>query len=151
MYVLSHAVQVNPPGVEPVLNQHQLWQGLEMKAVNALPFVPGMSKCDLVERSGNIIVRDVTFAGNSHRERITLHQPVQVHFERVGEPGFIENTISQSAQGLILSFTFALQFPGTADGSPEEQAAGDNMKHAYINAVGATLERVRKMVTDHEL
>jgi hypothetical protein len=25
------------------------------------------------------------------------------------------------------------------------------MKHAYINAVGATLERVRKMVSDHEL
>jgi hypothetical protein len=151
MYVLSHTVQVNPPGVEPVLNQLQLWRGLEMKAENALPFVPGMTQCDMIERSGNIIIRDVTFAGNSHRERITLHKPVQVHFERVGEAGFIENTISNSALGLLLSFTFALTFPGTAEDSAEEQAAGDTMKHAYINAVGATLERVRKMVSDHEL
>jgi hypothetical protein len=151
MYVLSHTVQVNPPGVEPALNQVQLWRGLEMKAENALPFVPGMTTCDMVERNGNIIVRDVTFAGNSHRERITLHKPVQVHFERVGEAGFIENTISESAHGLLLSFTFALKFPGTEDGSPEEQAAGDHMRHAYINAVGATLERVREMVRDHEL
>jgi hypothetical protein len=151
MYVLSHTVQVNPPGAEPVLSRLQLWRGLEMKAENALPFVPGMTKCDMVERTGNIIVRDVTFAGNSHRERITLHRPVQVHFERVGESGFIENTISDSAHGLLLSFTFALTFPGTAEDSPEEQAAGDTMKYAYINAVGATLERVRKMVSDHEL
>jgi hypothetical protein len=151
MYVLSHTVQVNPPGVEPVLHQEQLWRGLEMKAENALPFVPGMAKCELVERKGNIIVRDVEFAGNSHRERITLHKPVLVHFERVGEDGFIENTISDSAHGLMLSFTFALKFPGAEEGSTEEQQAGDHMRHAYINAVGATLERVRKMVVDHEL
>jgi hypothetical protein len=151
MYVLSHTVEVNPDGTEPKLNQDQLWRGLEMKAENALPFVPGMTQCDLIERSGNIILRDVTFAGNSHRERITLHAPVQVHFERVGEQGFIENTISESARGLLLSFTFALDFPGTAPGSPEERTKGDHMRHAYIAAVGATLARVRKMVADHEI
>jgi hypothetical protein len=151
MYLLSHTVEVNPPGIGPALNQHQLWRGLEMKAENALPFVPGMTQCDVIERHDNIIVRDVTFAGTSHRERITLRAPVQVQFERVGENGFIQNTISESAQGLLLSFTFGLDFPGTAPGSPEERAKGDHMRHAYIAAVGATLDRVRKMVADHEI
>jgi hypothetical protein len=151
MYTLSHAVAVNPPGADPVLNGAQVWRGLEMKAENALPFVPGMTKCEVVERRGNVIVRDVTFAGTSHRERILLHAPVQVQFERVGENGFIQNTISDSDAGLLLSFTFGLNFPGVEAGSAAETAKGDEMKGAYIGAVAATLERVRKMVRDGEI
>jgi hypothetical protein len=151
MYTLSHSTPVNPPGAEPTLSREQVWRGLEMKAENALPFVPGMEKCEVIEREGNMILRDVTFAGNSHRERILLHAPVQVQFERVGENGFIQNTISDSADGLLLTFTFGLNFPGTDAGSAAEQAKGDEMKHAYIGAVGATLERVRKMVREGEI
>ena len=148
MYTLSHAIPVNPSGAEPRLSREQVWRGLEMKAENALPFVPGMSKCEVVERSYIMILRDVTFAGNSHRERILLHKPVQVQFERVGENGFIQNTISDSDSGLWLAFTFGLNFPGTESGSAAEQAKGDEMKQAYIGAVGATLDRVRQLVRD---
>lgn len=151
MYVLSYTVPVNPAGAEPELDRDQVWRGLEMKAENALPFVPGMTKCEVVEREGNMILRDVTFAGNSHREKILLHKPVQVHFERVGENGFIENTISDSEQGLQLAFTFGLNFPGTEPGSDAERAKGDEMKGSYIGAVAATLERVRQMVRSGEL
>ena len=151
MYALSYTVPVNPDGTEPKLNREQIWRGLEMKAENALPFVPGMTKCDMVERDASTILRDVTFAGNSHREKITLYAPVQVHFERLGEKGFITNTISESDEGLLLNFTFALDFPGTEAGSPEEQAKGDGMRHAYVGAVAATLKRVRAMVSDGEI
>lgn len=151
MYTLSYATPVNPAGADPVLTRDQVWRGLEMKAENALPFVPGMSKCEVVEREGNMILRDVTFKGSSHQERILLHKPVQVQFERVGENGFIQNTLSDSEAGLQLAFTFGLTFPGTEPGSPEEQAKGDEMKGAYIGAVAATLERVRQMVRGGEL
>jgi hypothetical protein len=151
MYTLSHSVAVNPAGVAPVLTREQVWRGLEMKAENALPFVKGMTKCEVLERTGNQILREVVFAGSTHRERITLHAPVQVHFERVGEGGFIENTISDSDLGLLLTFTFALTMPGTAPGSAEEKAKGDGMKHAYIGAVAATLDRVRQMARDGEI
>ncbi|WP_156680764.1 SRPBCC family protein [Sphingomonas profundi] len=151
MYALSHAIPVNPPGAEPTLDRDQVWRGLEMKAENALPFVPGMSKCEVVERGEDMILRDVTFAGNSHREKILLHKPVQVQFERVGENGFIQNTISDSDAGLQLTFTFGLNFPGTEPGSAAEKAKGDEMKGAYIGAVAATLDRVRQMVRDGEI
>jgi hypothetical protein len=151
MYTLAHTVDVNPSGVTPTLTRAQVWRGLEMKAENALPFVKGMTKCEVLERTGNIILREVVFAGSSHRERITLHAPVQVHFERVGEGGFIENTISDSERGLLLTFTFSLTMPGTESGSAEETANGESMKHAYIGAVAATLDRVRQMARDNEL
>ena len=151
MYTLSHSVEVNPAGASPVLTRDQVWRGLEMKAENALPFVKGMTKCDVLERTGNQILRDVIFAGTAHRERITLHAPVQVHFERVGEAGFIDNTISESERGLLLTFTFALTMPGTAPNSAEEKAKGDGMKHAYVGAVQATLDRVRQLVRDGAL
>jgi Domain of unknown function (DUF1857) len=151
MFALSYAVQVNPPGATPVLNREQLWRGLVMKAENAIPFVQGMTKCELVDRGEDWILREITFAGSTHREHIILRPPVQVHFERVGEGGFIENTVSESELGLLLAFTFALQFPGAAAGSAEERAKGEGMRDAYVAAVGATLRRVRQMAADGEI
>jgi hypothetical protein len=151
MYTLSYAIEVNPEGASPVLNAEQVWKGLEMKAENALPFVPGMTKCEMTERKGNIILRDITFAGNDFQERITLHAPVQVQFERIGTGGFIQNTISESEKGLMLAFTFALPFPGTEPGSKEEREKGESMRGSYVGAVGATLKTVREMVSKGEL
>ena len=151
MFALSYAVEVNPAGVNPVLSRGQVWRGLEMKAEDARPFVKGMTKCEVLERDGNQLLRDVTFAGESFRERITFHAPVQVHFERVGQGGFIENTISDSPLGLLLTFTFGLNFPGVTPGSPEERAKGEGMREAYIGAVAATLDRVRIMAREGTL
>ena len=151
MFALSHCIAVNPEGVEPKLTREQVWRGLEMKAENALPFVKGMTRCEVLERTGNQLLREVTFAGTSHRERITFHAPVQVHFERVGEGGFIENTLSDSPAGLMLTFTFVLGFPGTEPGSAAEREKGEGMRQGYVGAVNATLARVRQMVTDGQL
>lgn len=151
MFALSHSVPINPPGASPVLTREQVWRGLEMKAENAMPFVNGMTKCEVVERVGNTLLRDITFAGSDHREKITFYAPVQVHFQRVGDKGFIENTISDSDDGPRLTFTFALTFPGTAEGSEEERQAGQGMRGAYIGAVAATLDRVRQMARDGEI
>ena len=151
MYALAHTIEVNPKGVTPVLTQQQVWRGLEMKAENAIPFVNGMTKCEVIERSGSTLLRDVTFAGDDFRERITLHAPVQVHFERVGNGGFVENTISESALGLMLTFTFSLVWPGTEPGSAAEREKGESMKHAYVGAVAATLKQVRRMADAGEV
>ena len=151
MFALSYTVAINPSGVEPVLSRDQVWRGLEMKGEDAKPFVKGMTKCEVVERSGNQLLRDIVFMGNAHQERITFYPKVNVAFERIGEKGFITNTISDSEQGLMLTFTFALAFPGTAEGSAAEQEKGEGMKHAYINAVSATLATVRELARKGEI
>lgn len=151
MFSLAYTMPVNPEGTTPKLTREQMWRGLEMKAENALPFVKGMTKCDVISREGNTLLREVEFAGDTHKELITFHAPVQVHFERVGEGGFIENTLSDSENGLLMTFTFSLTFPGTEEGSDAEREKGESMRHAYIGAVGATVDRVRQMVRDGEI
>lgn len=151
MYTLSYSIEVNPPGATPQLTAEQVWKGLVMKAENARPFVPGMQKCEVIERKGNTLLRDITFAGDDYRELITLHAPVQVQFERVGTGGFIQNTISDSEKGLLLAFTFAVPFPGVDEGSKEEREKGESMRLVYIGAIGATLKKVREMVAEGSL
>ncbi|KTE39312.1 MULTISPECIES: SRPBCC family protein [unclassified Sphingopyxis] len=150
MYALSHAIPINPPGAVPVLTREQVWRGLEMKAENAMPFVDGMTQCDVDSREGNVLTRTITFRGTQHREKITLFAPVKVQFERLDGTGWIDNVISESEGGLLLTFTFGISFPGIAGGSAEEQAQGDSMRGAYTGAVAATLNRVRQMVQDGE-
>ena len=151
MYTLSHAIPINPEGVEPKLTREQVWAGLELKAVDAKPFVDGMTQCDLIERTDTTIKREITFRGVQSQEFITLFAPVKVQFERLDGTGWIDNVISESESGLLLSFTFGINFPGIEDGSPEEKAKGDSMRGAYTGAVAATLRKVREMVANGEL
>lgn len=151
MYNLSHAIRINPEGAEPKLTREQVWRGLEMKAENALPFVNGMTQCDVIERTDTTILREVTFMGGQSQEFITLFAPVKVHFNRTDGTGWIDNTISDFDDELILTFTFGINFPGIAEGSDEEREKGDGMRGAYVGAVAATLTRVREMVAAGEL
>jgi hypothetical protein len=52
MIYVSKEIPANEPG-HPKLNRSQIWKGLVMKAENALPFVPGMAKCNVIERTAN--------------------------------------------------------------------------------------------------
>ena len=154
MYALSASVLVNPDGAQPRLSQDQVWRGLVMKAEDAVPFVPGMESCTIIERYDDGFLREVVLRGDRFRERITLTKPVQVHFQRVDttdHAGWITNVISEGAMGLLLTFTFATNFPGVTPGSPEEVTAGAAMKASYIGAVTATLATVRRLAGEGKL
>ncbi len=154
MYALAASVAVNPEGTLPRLSQDQVWHGLVMKAENAVPFVPGMESCVVIERYDDGFLREVVLRGDRFRERITLTAPVQVHFLRVGttdHAGWVANVISESASGLLLTFTFNTNFPGVAPGSPEEATAGAAMRTSYMGAVAATLAMVRRLAGEGKL
>ena len=53
------AANENLPSGQPKLSRSDIWKGLVMKAENALPFVPGMAKCNVVARTPNGLVRDI--------------------------------------------------------------------------------------------
>jgi hypothetical protein len=147
MFVLSHAVLINPPGATPVLTREQVWRGLVMKAENAVPFVPGMDYCRVVERHADGLTRDVSFRGQPMRERITFAPPVQVRFDRIDSPAttWVTNTVSDSDEGLLLVFTFGVTIDGVPAGSEAERQRGAQMREAYVAAVGATLAKVREL------
>jgi hypothetical protein len=151
MIFVSHALPVNVPD-EPRLTPVNVWDGLVLKANNALPFVPSMTYCEVTRRhSDTVFDRDIDFRGQRFTERITLEAPHRVIFTRIAGPvlGTIANEIAGNEQStddeLALRFSFALVVVGVAGGSAEEQAYADSMTGDYLKAVAATLNAMRRL------
>ena len=148
MIFVSHALPVNVPD-EPRLDRQNVWDGLVLKANNALPFVPSMTFCEVTERHSDAVFdRDIDFRGARFTERITLEAPYRVTFTRIAGPvlGTIANEIESTDDGdLTLRFSFALVIHGVAGGSAEELAYADSMTGDYLQAVAATLNAMRRL------
>ena len=147
MIFVSHALPVNVPD-EPRLDRQNVWDGLVLKANNALPFVPSMTFCEVTQRhSDTVFDRDIDFRGQRFTERITLEAPHRVTFTRIAGPvlGTIANEIETIDDDLTLRFSFALVIHGVAGGSAEEQAYADSMTGDYLQAVAATLNAMRRL------
>ena len=150
MYKLSRTIPVNEPG-KPFLSRHDVWTGLEMKANNALPFVPIMQKCEVIEQGKGWLIRDISVNKVPLREKVTFEPERRVIFERIAgsEPGRIENVIGEDEQGnLTLTFAFELRKEGIPDGSPAETSHFAPMEGAYLGAVASTLAAVRRTVEE---
>ena len=136
---------------DPPVTRAQMWQGLKMKADNALPFVPAMSKCEVLERTVNGLTRDVEIRGVAARERITFYPERKVVFLRLSGPadGFIVNEILDDPNGdLKLRFSFALQLVNADSDSMKEKEFRQVMEKDYLAAVDATLAAIRRSVKD---
>lgn len=150
MYQLSRTVPVNEPG-KVYLSRHDVWTGLLMKAQNALPFVPQMQKCEVLEQGTGWLVRDIIFNNTPLRERVSFEPEKRVIFDRIGgvELGRIENVIGEDDKGnLTLTFAFGLTRQGVAEGSEAERMHFAPMEGAYLGAVAATLGAVRRTVVE---
>jgi hypothetical protein len=153
MISVSKTVPVNPEGEETVLSRSDVWRGLELKANNALPFVPVMTRCDVISREGNVIVREVEVRGQELGERVTLEPEERVTFERThGEVlGTIRNDILEETPGTLeLRFSFDLILEGVEAGSQEERDYEATMSGDYLKAVDATLAAIRRWVREGE-
>jgi hypothetical protein len=147
MIFVTHALPVNVAG-EPELDRSAVWDGLVLKANNALPFVPSMTYCEVTERySDTIFDRDIDFRGERFTERITLEHPHRVTFTRIAGPvlGTIANEIEGADDDLRLRFSFALIVAGVEGGSAQEQEYADSMTGDYLKAVAATLNAMRRI------
>jgi hypothetical protein len=144
------AVNDNLAAGQPRLNRAQVWDGLVMKAENALPFVPGMAQCDVAERFEGGLVRDIVFRGESAREKITFKPQERVTFVRQSgnADGFIINEILGTEDEPRLRFSFALQLLGAASDSPAEAEFRAVMERDYLKAVEATVAAIRRMVAE---
>ena len=153
MIHVTSAQPVNVPG-EPVLGRHEVWQGLVLKAENALPFVPAMTECAVLERRGDHeFDREIVFRGQRMTERITLEPEHRVTFTRLAGDvlGVVANEIEEDAGELSLRFTFSLVVKGVEPGSADEQAYADSMTGDYLKAVAATLAAMRRVAAGEKV
>ena len=155
MYTMAASIEVNPKGSIPLLSRTDVWRGLVMKAENALPFVPAMQICNVLERFDGGLLREVVTRGESFRERVTFTPEMQVLFDRTdsaGKPsGWISNVLSDSNRGLMLTFAINVVIDGVTPGSPEERERGEAMKLSYVDAINATLHTTRTFVLNGKI
>ena len=157
MIFVTHQLPVNVPG-QPHLSRQQVWDGLVLKANNALPFVPSMTYCEVTQRHSEVVFdRDIDFRGERFTERITLEPRHRVTFTRIAGPvlGTIVNEIESGAgeiegaeDDLRLRFSFALVVAGVEGGSAAEQEYADSMTGDYLKAVAATLAAMRRLAEE---
>ena len=150
MIFVTHALPVNVPG-EPHLTPAMVWDGLILKANNALPFVPSMTYCEVTQRHSEVdFDRDIDFRGERFTERITLERPHRVTFTRIAGPvlGTIANEIEGAGDDLALRFSFALVVMGVTGGSSAERDYAESMTGDYLKAVEATLGAMRRLATE---
>jgi hypothetical protein len=146
---MAATIEVNPVGRSVDLTRDDVWRGLVMKAENALPFVPAMQECTVLERFEHGLVRTILARNERLTERITFTPQVQVLFERTGPTGtnvgWIANVLSDGDGGLLLTFVLNIVLPGIEPGSPQERERGAAIKQSYVEAIDATLRRVREL------
>ena len=154
MIRLSRDMPINEPGEEVVLNRNQVWQGLEMKAANAVPFVPSITECDVIERWEGGMLREIVHAGERLREYITQIPERVIHFRRISDltPGDIFNELYFNDDGaLTLTFTFALDLPNIEPGTPEAVAFAAQLEESYLQSIRATIGHIRRLVSSGDL
>lgn len=147
MIHVSHSIPINEPG-HPVLDRDAVWDGLVLKANNALPFVPAMTHCEVVDRIDDLTFdRRIELFGDQYVERISLQPKRRVVFTRLSGPvlGTIVNDIEDVDGELNLRFTFALVLENAESGSADEQAYADETTSQYFAAVAGTLAAMRKV------
>jgi Domain of unknown function (DUF1857) len=152
MIYVTHQLPVNADG-QPRLDRAAVWDGLVLKAGNALPFVPSMTFCEVTQRYGDTVFdRDIEFRGDRFTERITLEAPHRVVFTRIAGPvlGTIANEIEGPDDDLRLRFSFALVVSGVEGGSAGEREYADSMTGDYLKAVEATLAAMRRIAAGQE-
>lgn len=156
MFTVDKTIPVNPGGA-PALTRSDIWRGLVMKGENALPFVPVMEACDVVERGTDDgtdwLVREIRIAGNTMREKVTFRPEHTVEFERLDgiERGTILNEILDRDDTLSLRFTFTLSRGDMEDGSDAEKAYAGSMEETYLKAVQSTIDTIRRLQADGDL
>ena len=156
MFTVDKTVPINANlgSEDPKLTRSQVWQGLLLKAEDAVPFVPAMTECVVTERFDGGIMRDIVFAGEPMTERLLYTPEERIEFIRTAgiEMGTIINEILEDENGdLALRFAFTLEREGLRDGSPEEKEFADTMATGYLVAVQATVDEIRRRVREDAL
>ena len=149
MIEISRSLIVND-GTQPELSVDDVWEGLQEKAANPMPYVKSITSCTVIDQFEGGLVRDIIHVGQPVREVVTFYPKRRVHFVRTHGParGTIDNEIGHDENGaLTLTFTFRIVIDGVEPGSPQEAEFSAGMEADYLDAVRTTLAAVRERVT----
>lgn len=147
----EHLVEINDldnPLIE-TLSREQLWQGLQLRAENPVPFTIGLDRFEVAARHDDGFDRVLYFGPTVIRDRVTLIALQQVHYEIQPEFGQTGGSLTMSieepeAQRLFVRFVYMMRLADGAEPVTEEYQAF--LKQAYEQADLDTIRLIREML-----
>jgi len=107
----NHLIVINDPLnplIEP-LTRNRLWQGLVLRAEQPMRFVPHLDQCDLLQRTGDVLQRELRYGTLVIRDEVTF-VPQQVRRARAARnPGLQLNDVDRRAARGIAGGAFRLR------------------------------------------
>lgn len=152
----EHLVVINDPA-EPALGElsrEELWFGLLCRAEDPRAFLPGLETCEILERSGNELVRELKFGSAVIRDRVTLEPMESVCFETEATASHAGGTLTirieePAPRQMVLRFHYRTTF-GDEEGSPD-RAYAEYVKSAYHQSDLDTVRVIRMIAESSRL
>ena len=132
----EHLIQINDPEnpLVETMTRDQLWQGLLHRVENAVPFLPGLESCTILERQADTLLRELDFGPAVIHDRVTLADMTSVRFDiqpsEVHPGGSLMISIEEPEPGFLF-LRFAYQTTLAIDPNSEERAYIEYVKSAY--------------------
>jgi len=149
MYHMNRTVAVNDDPQQPRLSRGDVWRGLCSK-----PTTPCRRAADDPLRGAR--ARDTGSCATSlsaarrRAKRVSFLPEAASQFERVQgrRARTIQNEILETSAASCSCVCFRARTEGVTPGSPAEQEHFEPTESAYLNAVNATLEAIRRVVRE---
>ncbi|MGA7477716.1 MAG: SRPBCC family protein [Azonexus sp.] len=132
----EHLIAINDPEnpLIALLSRDQLWAGLLHRVENAVPFLPGLETCTILERNEESLLRELDFGPAVIMDRVTLADRHWVRFDIVPSEqhagGSLTITIEEP-QPTYLFLRFAYTTTFASNPNSEEKAYIEYVKSAY--------------------
>lgn len=152
----EHVVIVNEPD-NPLLtdlSREELWFGLLCRVEDPRPFLPGLERCSVLERSEDEVLRELDFGELKIRDRVTLEPMESVTFEAQKTAqhagGTLKIRIEEPAPAqLVLRFLYRTTLDEHDEGVTD--MVTDFVRSAYHESDIDTVRVIREIVSNARL
>jgi hypothetical protein len=152
----SHLIEINDPLnplIEP-LTRDQLWRGLVLRAEYPKMFIGWLDACDILDRSGKSIDRELRYGDLTIRDRVTFSPQLRVHYHVPAQKDIPESdlnmTIEEPQPGLLFMRFEYEDSTSDAEGTPEA-FYNEFRRSAYQASDIDTIRTIRQLAADGQL
>jgi len=152
----EHLIEVNDREnpLVPDLTREELWFGLLCRAEDPRPFLPGLDRCRIIERSESELVRDLHFGATVIRDKVTLVPMEWIRFESEANAqhagGMLTITIEEpGSEVLFLRFEYRTSLAESAADSGVQ--VSEFVKSAYHQSDIETVRVIRMIAESSRL
>jgi hypothetical protein len=149
----THLIEINDP-LNPLidpLSREQLWRGLVLRAEAPQMFMPWLDSCKLIERSANLLSRELQYGTLTVRDTVTFVPQESVHYAVPAQKDIAQSSLVMTIEEPEPE-VFFVRFEyddGTGESrNDEEEMYNDFRRSAYKEADIDTIRIIRQLAEE---